>query len=217
MSRWLVACEKSGVLRRALRARGIDAYSCDLEPAQDGEKRWHIVGDAIDTACRERWAGMIAHPECTYMSASGLHWNTRPGYEWRAAETEKAIAFAMELWRAPIRMKILENPRGKLGAMLRNAQARYVVQPYQLGDDASKETFLWCDNIELLPINPALRAPGRLVWDSKRQDLVERWSNQTDTGQNRLPPSSDRSARRAQTYPGIAAWVADSIVAWSGA
>jgi hypothetical protein len=31
-----------------------------------------------------------------------------------------------------------------------------------------------------------------------------RWANQTDSGQNRLPPSADRAAIRAQTYPGIA-------------
>ncbi len=172
--------------------------------------------DALIAADSFAWNGMIAHPECRFLSASGLHWNVRPGYEWRAEETAKAEAFALSLWRSAPKMKIIENPRGRLGPLLRNAQMRYTVQPYQLGDDASKETFLWCDNIELLPIDPALRLEGRWVSDPRHGKLVERWSNQTDSGQNRLAPSADRSAKRAETYPGIANWIASSIAAWCG-
>ncbi len=210
-------------MRRALRAHGIKAWSCDLEPADD-DSPFHIQADALSVMHwteggpwrneRGAWAGMIAHPECRFLSASGLHWNTRPGYEWRAAKTEDAIEFALSLWRSPPKMKIMENPRGKLGAILRGAQGRYCVQPYQLGDDASKETWLWTDNLELLPIDPALRCPGRWVTDPRNGRLVERWSNQTDSGQNRLGPSAERSALRAETYPGIANWVARSIAAW---
>lgn len=210
---WLIACEKSGVLRRALRERGVDAWSCDILPSADDSPH-HIVADALETAYARPWAGMVAHPECRFLSASGLHWNLRPGYEWRAAETQKALDFALSLWRAPVKAKLLENPRGKLGAALRNAQGRYCVQPYQFGDDASKETWFYSDNLELLPVDPAKRLPGRMVVDPRNGKLVERWSNQTDSGQNRLGPSEERSAKRAETYPGIAAWVADSIVAW---
>jgi hypothetical protein len=31
-----------------------------------------------------------------------------------------------------------------------------------------------------------------------------RWGNQTDSGQNRLPPSKDRWKERSKTYEGIA-------------
>ena len=213
--RALVACEKSGVLRRALRDRGVEAFSCDLEPSDD-DSEFHIIGDAVETAYVDIWSVMVCHPECRFLSASGLHWNTRPGYEWRQAETEKAVDFALSLWRAPVKAKILENPRGKLGAVLSGAQRRYIVQPWMLGDDASKETFLFCDNIELLPINPALRLDGRIAVDPRNGRRVERWSNETDAGQNRLSPSEDRAAKRAETYPGIANWIADSIAAWFG-
>ncbi len=37
---------------------------------------------------------------------------------------------------------------------------------------------------------------------------VERWANQTDSGQNRLGPSEDRWKVRSKTYPGIAAAMA---------
>jgi len=36
--RVLVACEYSGRVREAFRARGHDAWSCDLLPAEDGSK-----------------------------------------------------------------------------------------------------------------------------------------------------------------------------------
>jgi hypothetical protein len=45
--RVLVACEYSGVVRRAFLARGCDAWSCDLLPSEDGSNR-HICGDARD-------------------------------------------------------------------------------------------------------------------------------------------------------------------------
>ena len=43
--RVLVACEYSGRVREAFRARGHDAWSCDLLPAEDDSPR-HIIGDA---------------------------------------------------------------------------------------------------------------------------------------------------------------------------
>ena len=42
--------------------------------------------------------------------------------------------------------------------------------------------------------------------------MVERWSNQTDSGQNKLPPSEDRWKVRSKTYAGIAAAMASQ---WS--
>lgn len=42
--RVLVACEFSGIVRRAFAARGHDAWSCDLLPADDRSNH-HIVGD----------------------------------------------------------------------------------------------------------------------------------------------------------------------------
>lgn len=205
MTRWLVACEKSGVVRRALRRAGVDAWSCDLEPAQDGSG-FHIQRDALAVA-HEGWAGMIAHPECRFLCASGLHWNGRPGYEARAEKTEQALAFALALWGAPVGKLILENSRGKLGKAIEGFDQRLSVQPYQFGDDASKETWFWGRGVVFSAIDPALRVPGRLVAGK------ERWANQTDSGQNRLGPSADRSAKRAETYPGVAAWLASTVQA----
>lgn len=75
-----------------------------------------------------------------------------------------------------------------------------VIQPYQFGDDASKGTGLWLDRLPRLA--PTRRIAGRIVTHNGKQ--VERWSNQTDSGQNRLTPTDDRWLQRSETYPGIA-------------
>lgn len=75
--RVLVACEFSGVVRRAFRALGHDAWSCDLLPAEDGSQ-FHLQWDAI-VATRHQsngaaWDLMIAHPPCTHLAVSGARW-----------------------------------------------------------------------------------------------------------------------------------------------
>lgn len=45
--RVLIACEFSGVVRRAFRERGHDAWSCDLLEAED-DSEFHIQGDALE-------------------------------------------------------------------------------------------------------------------------------------------------------------------------
>ena len=69
--RVLIACEFSGVVRRAFRARGHDAWSCDILPAADGGQ--HIHGDALE-ALGWGWDLLIAHPPCTYLSRAGARW-----------------------------------------------------------------------------------------------------------------------------------------------
>jgi hypothetical protein len=193
--RVLVACEFSGTIREAFRARGHHAFSCDLLPAADSSP-YHFKCDVRD-AFGFPWDLMIAHPPCTYLCSSGLHWNTRrPG---RAAQTEQALNFVRELWNAPIPRICIENPQGCISTRL--APVTQYIQPYEFGEDASKKTGLWLRNLP--PLRPTKRIAGRRV------NGVERWSNQTDSGQNRLTPSDDRWALRSSTYPGIARAMAD--------
>jgi hypothetical protein len=67
--RVLVACEFSGMVRTAFRALGHDAWSCDLEPAED-ESEFHICGDATE-ALKDSWDLLVAHPPCTYLTNAG--------------------------------------------------------------------------------------------------------------------------------------------------
>jgi len=141
---------------------------------------------------REKWDMMIAHPPCTYLSVSGLHWNKRvPG---RAQKTEEALEFVQKLMDAPINHIAIENPISCISSRIRKPDQ--IIQPYEYGDDASKKTCLWLKNLPLL--KPTKYCKPRI------ENGKERWSNQTKSGQNKLPPSPDRAKLRSKTYPGIA-------------
>lgn len=43
----LVACEESQEVCKAFRARGHEAYSCDIQEPSGGHPEWHILGDAL--------------------------------------------------------------------------------------------------------------------------------------------------------------------------
>ena len=194
--RVLIACESSGMVRDAFRARGHDAWSCDLLPAPGA----HYQGDVRDLIGGP-WDLMIAHPPCTYLSSSGMHWTTRGLRD--PALTEDSLAFVQLLMDAPVERICIENPVGAISTRIRKPDQ--IVQPYQHGDDASKRTCLWLKGLPLL-------RPTRMV-EPRIVNGKPRWSNQTDSGQNRLGPSADRWKIRSQTYPGIAQAMADQ---WGG-
>lgn len=187
--RVLIACEYSGTVRDAFRALGHDAMSCDLLPTDRPGP--HFEGDVFDVI-DQGWELMIAHPPCTYLCSSGLHWNKR--YPERAQKTRDALAFVQALMNAPIPRIAVENPIGRIGTAIRKADQ--IIQPYQFGHDASKQTALWLKGVPLL-LPTQLVAP-RVV------DGKPRWANQTDSGQNRLSPSLDRWKIRSTTYQGLA-------------
>lgn len=187
------------MVRDAFRAIGIYAYSCDLEPDYNNSP-YHWQGDAIEAAYSWHWDAMIAHPECTWIALSGMHWNYRgrqgktPTECWQ--QTDKAADFFMKMANAPIEHIAIENPKCIMTTRWRKPDQK--IQPYQFGEDASKETWLWLKNLPSLIIDPGWRCNGRIV------DGKERWANQTDSGQNRLGPSDKRSAERSNTYPLVA-------------
>lgn len=187
----LVACEYSGRVRNAFLRWGHDAHSCDFLATEGGYPDRHYQGDVTDILGKG-WDLLIAHPPCTYLCSSGLHWNKRrPG---RAEETEKALAFVRLLLDAPIPRIALENPIGCISTRIRPPEQ--TIQPWQFGHDASKATCLWLKNLP--PLQPTRVIEPRII-DGKR-----RWGNQTDSGQNRLGPSDDRWKIRSETYQGIA-------------
>jgi hypothetical protein len=187
--RVLVACEFSGTVRDAFIRLGHDAMSCDLLPTESPGP--HYQGDVLDII-GDGWDLMIAHPPCTYLCSSGLHWNKRrPG---REQLTEEAVEFVGKLLDAPIKKIALENPVGCISTRIRPYDQ--AIQPYQFGHDASKKTCLWLKNLPKLM--PTSMVEPRIV------DGKPRWGNQTNSGQNKLPPSDQRWALRSETYLGIA-------------
>ena len=184
--RVLVACEFSGAVRDAFTARGHDAMSCDLLPAETPGR--HYQGDVRDVL---GGGGdlMVGHPPCTYLAVSGLHWNKRRPE--RALLTEEALEFVRLLLDAPIPQIALENPVGCISSRIRKPDQ--IIQPWQFGHDASKATCLWLKGLPLLQPTDVL--PG---------GREARRANQTASGQNKLSPSKDRWKLRSLTYPGIA-------------
>src|SRR5574343_347853 len=103
--RVLVACEFSGIVRDAFAARGHDAWSCDLLPTErPGNHATCDVRGILDL----NWDLMIAHPPCTYLSVSGMHWTTRGLRDPQL--TEDALKFVKQLMDAPIEKIVIENP-----------------------------------------------------------------------------------------------------------
>ena len=232
--RVFIGMETSGALRRRFLHLGHDVFSCDMLPAEDGGVG-HIVGDVFEALDDLRAIGWwpelaIFHPTCTYLTnaaawafadpdferypGAGYHQRVQPGTLTgadRRRARDAALNDVRKIMALPIRRKVIENPKGAIGSMI--AKPTQVVQPYEFGDDASKATCLWMldkdgqqDASMRLPIDPAKRVQGRIV------NGVERWANQTDTGQNRLSPGADRWKERSRTYPGIA----DAIAAHLG-
>lgn len=196
----LVACESSGTVRDAFTRLGHRAVSCDLLPCDvPGE---HIVGDARDHL-GAGWDLLIAHPPCTYLSSSGMHWTTRGLRDPKL--TEDALELVRAFMDAPIPRICIENPVGVVSTRIRKPDQ--IVQPWQFGDDASKRTCLWLKGVPPLVPDPANYFRPRLV--NNRQ----RWGNQTDSGQNRLGPSELRWQLQSKTYQGIADAMAQ---AWGG-
>lgn len=193
--RVLVACEYSGAVRQAFSAMGHDAWSCDLLDTEIPGN--HIVGDVIPLL-DQGWDLMVAHPPCTYLAVSGMHWTSRGLRDPQL--TEDALEFVQTLMGAPIPRIAIENPVSIISSRIRKPDQ--IIQPWWFGHDASKKTCLWLKNLPLL--TPTDRLPG---------DDKTRRGNQTPSGQNKLGPSPDRWKHRSRTFPGVAAAMATQ---WGG-
>ena len=203
--RVLVACEYSGVVRRAFLARGCDAWSCDLLPSEDGSNR-HIRGDARDLL-HDGWdLLMVAHPPCPRLCNSGVRWLHTPPPGKTAGQMElelrEGAALFSAFWNAPIPRVAVENPvmHGHAKRLIENyAEPAQSVQPWQFGHGETKRTCLWLRGLP--PLRPTNVVEGR------------------EQRVHRMPPSPTRWKERSRFYPGIAAAMAEQWTehAWRSA
>lgn len=211
--RVLVACEESQEVCKAFRARGHEAYSCDLQPCSGGHPEWHIQCDAIHAAYNGRWDLMIAHPPCTYLSRAGQAWKTRKQSvradmkEFREKKAKEAIEFIRVLWNAPIKKICLENPVG-----LANTQWRkptQIIHPYYFGDGEMKETCLWLKGLSRLNGLPHIdknRDKPKPTPGKTRVGSDGKIKNQYFCG--RMDNRSNAAKLKSKTFPSIAAAMA---------
>lgn len=172
----LIACEFSGVVRRAFRQQGHNAWSCDLLPSDDNAIN-HLQGNVFDYVNFEKWDLMISHPPCTYLAVSGARW-----FKSKLEEQKEAIDFFMKFTKLDIPKVAIENPIGIMSTLYRKPDQ--IIQPWQFGHGETKATCLWLKGLQkLVPTNVVEGREARI---------------------HKMPPSKDRWKLRSITYQGIA-------------
>ena len=222
MGKVLIACEESQAVCKAFRARGHEAYSCDIQEPSGGHPEWHILGDALasleggqvttmDGQVHEvgKWDLLIAHPPCTYLTVAGNRWFNVERYGSRAIarkmEREKAINFFMRLAVAECEHVAIENPVGIMSSVYRKPDQ--IIQPYYFGDRARKGTCLWLKNLPfLVPTN--MVDPGEILQGGYSVGASANYAR--DEHGKILAWNDPRTAKaRSKTFPGIARAMAE--------
>jgi len=176
----LIACEFSGIVREAFKARGHNAWSCDLLPSEiPGAHIQNSIENVLKghTMIDEDWELLIAHPPCTHLAVSGARW-----FKDKLSEQADALNFVRLLMNAPIEKICIENPISIISSRIRKPDQ--IIQPWMFGHGETKKTCLWLKNLPLL-------VPTNIV--DGREARV-----------HKMPPSPDRWKNRSRTFTGIA-------------
>jgi hypothetical protein len=182
--RVLVACENSGRVAAAFRARGHNAWSCDLEPCEDPDSN-HYHGD-VRGVLHQSWDLIIAHPPCTRLCNSGVRWLAERDL-W--CDMLNACEF-FNLFKGAAPKVCIENPIPHGYARDQIGRPTQIIQPWQFwagepGAGESKATCLWLENLpKLVPTTPDEPGRHQACW--------------------RMGPSPERTRERSRTYQGIA-------------
>lgn len=212
----LIACEESQTVCKAFRAKGHEAYSCDIIEPSGGHPEWHILGDALaalnggvivtmDGVEHDvgKWDMLIAHPPCTHLAASGERWfaeGNKPLY----LRFESA-AFFLRFAEADIPKICVENPVGKMSTYFRRPDC--IIQPYEFGHHARKKTCLWLKGLPALRPTNVVDAGDILPGGYSVGASAD--SAKDETGKI-LRWNDPRTAKiRSKTFPGIAKAMAE--------
>lgn len=172
----LIACEFSGTVREAFKAKGWDAWSCDLLPSDIPGQ--HIQGDIMDVQTYS-WDLMIAHPPCTDLAVSGArHFPAKIA----DGRQQRALNFVQKLMDSDIPRICIENPISIISSKIRKPDQ--IIQPWQFGHGETKATCLWLKNLPKLEPTNIVDGRENRVW--------------------KMPPSKDRGKERSRTFQGIA-------------
>lgn len=222
--RVLVACEESQVVCKAFRAKGHEAYSCDIQECSGGHPEWHIVSDVLkvikggffntqngDLIEVWNWDLMIAHPPCTYLTVTGNKWmkpEFADRFPTRQQDREEAVSFFMTIANAPVEKIAIENPIGIMSSIWRKPDQ--IIQPYYFGDPERKTTCLWLKNLSglmyatedtLFELQTSVE-PKLYTYADGRTDGI--WHVET-----MKLPKQERTRARSKTFDGIANAMAD--------
>lgn len=218
--RALIACETSGIGRRAFGAAGFDTWSCDVLPAEDGSNR-HIVCDVRGGILLDGWDLLaVLHPPCTRLCRSGRRWMSGPGIwtppkrlpagrTWASMrdEFEEGVSIFTACWEAPIPRVAIENPEMNDLARARmpgDLPAPHMVQPNWFGHPEFKATGWYLRGLPPLQPTDRLERPARGSAEWRRWNRV-----------HRMPPGPERARLRSRSFPGMMAAAAAQWGAWA--
>ena len=186
MGKVLIACEESQAVIKEMRAFGVEAYSCDIEPCSGGHPEWHIQGD-VTPLLEQEWDMIIAFPPCTHLAVSGAAWFEQKRKDGRQ---QQGIDFFMLFANAKCDKVAIENPIGIMSSVWR--KPCQIVQPWMFGHPESKATCFWLKNLPNLQPTDNVKELFDTLPKNKQQRL------------HYLPPSKERAALRSKTFIGIA-------------
>lgn len=190
MSRVLVACEYSGIVRDAFIRAGHDAVSCDLLPSES-DLGVHYRGDVRQILNLHMWDLVIAHPPCTYLANSGVRWLHERPERW--GDLDAGATFFRQFLGCAPRVAI-ENPIPHKYAVERIGRPYdQLIQPWQFGHGETKAICLWLENLP--PLEPTDVVEGR------------------EARVHRMAPGPDRQKERSRFFRGVA----DAMAAQWGA
>ena len=210
----LIACEESQEVCKAFRAKGHEAYSCDIQEPSGGHPEWHILGDALEVLkggvvdtmdgvshSVGKWDLLIAHPPCTFLSNAGARhlWKGHELNLERYAKGLNAKRFFLQFYNADCEKIAVENPiPSRIYEMPKYDQ---IIQPYEYGHPFSKRTCLWLKNLpNLHPTNVVQPIGTYCPSGSYSHNHEERY---------RGIFTRDRSKNRSKTFQGIALAMAE--------
>ena len=222
----LIACEESQRVCTAFRARGHDAYSCDIIECSGGHPEWHIKGDCLKIigggtefktldgkthTIDGAWDLVIAHPPCTFLTISGNRWFDMNRYgeaaKQRYKDRYKAIVFFMQMVTANAPRVAVENPIGIMNTSFRKPDQ--IIQPFMFGHPYAKTTCLWLKGLP--PLLPTSWVEPERIHSAGASGGYSgsSWFVRDENGKI-IRWNDPRTAKeRSKTYPGIAKAMAE--------
>jgi hypothetical protein len=192
--RVIVGCEFSQIVCKAFRARGHEAYSCDLDPTE-GNPAWHIQDDVLNHL-NDGWDLGIFHDPCTYQCNSGVQWlHTEQG---RWDKLTDSCEFTKKLFNAPIKRICRENPIPHKYAVMRiGKKYDQIIQPWMFGHYEKKATCLWLKNLPKL-------IPEYRTTEECRISCGIPAGIEPEQRIFKMSPNENRGKDRSRFFPGIA-------------
>ncbi len=216
----LAACEESQEVCKAFRAKGHEAYSCDIIEPSGGHPEWHIKQDVIPLLngnCEfttmdgtkhyidGKWDMIIAFPPCTKTSHAGARhlWKGGKLNIQRYYEGLCGKALFLAIWAADCDKVIIENPTPS--RIFEYPTPTQAVQPFEYGHPFTKKTLLWERGVE--PLKPTNIVKPERTWCPSGSYSGKHGE------QHRGMFTTDRAKNRSKTFPGIAQAMAEQ---WGG-